>query len=61
MTLNRQSPFVLFSLYMKNDNGVDPEPTGYGGSNGVGMGITLTVSTGTPPTRTYMLKLSGIF
>jgi TonB-dependent starch-binding outer membrane protein SusC len=58
-----QNPFVLFSPYLKNTSGVDPEPTGTGG--GVGGGAVpsraLTINADTPPTKAFIFGLNFNF
>lgn len=60
-----QNPFVLFSPYMKK-GGIDPEATGFGTAGFVQNGgnipnRALTVSTSTPPTRSFILGLNLTF
>ena len=57
-----QNPFVLFSPYLKNTGGVDPEPTGTGG--GIGGSVpsrTLTINANTPPTMSFIFGLNFRF
>ncbi len=53
-----QNPFrALFSPYV-DAGGLDPEPTGRGGSDTQGLGNRLTVGANTPPTRSILFGIS---
>jgi hypothetical protein len=64
-----QNPFLLWSPYVFEHNGVDPEPTGQGGTGIVGTppvrtggnNPTLVISASTPPTRSFIFGLNLTF
>ncbi len=65
-----QNPFLLYAPYVKDHNGVDPEPTGQGATGAVatapslrtgGQNPALIISASTPPTRSYILGLNIAF
>jgi TonB-dependent starch-binding outer membrane protein SusC len=64
-----QNPFLLWSPYVFKYNGVDPEPTGQGGTGIVGTppvrtggpNQTLVISASTPPTRSFIVGLNLTF
>ncbi len=51
--LASQDPFIFFSPYM-DAGGLDPEPTGTGGSSTPGLGNRLTIGLNTPRTTAFM-------
>ncbi|HRJ30074.1 MAG TPA: TonB-dependent receptor [Cyclobacteriaceae bacterium] len=65
-----QNPFLLWSPYVFKHNGVDPEPTGQGGTGIVATGgnfrtggnnPALVISASTPPTRSFIVGLNLTF
>lgn len=65
-----QNPFLLWSPYVSKHRGVDPEPTGQGGTGIVATGgnfrtgganPALVISASTPPTRSFILGLNLTF
>lgn len=65
--ITAQNPFLLYSPYVTKWNGVDPEPTGQGNTGAVATSGTyrttgsnpgLLISTGTPPTRSFIIGLN---
>ena len=60
-----QNPFVLYSPYMRNAGGVDPEATGTGNQGvqnpGNLSGRALTVGLNTPPTRSINIGFNVTF
>lgn len=65
-----QNPFLLWSPYVTKYNGVDPEPTGQGGTGIVATGgnfrtggnnPALVISASTPPTRSFIFGLNLTF
>ncbi|MFO7370784.1 MAG: TonB-dependent receptor [Bacteroidales bacterium] len=62
-----QNPFTLFSPYMKDGDGLDPEATGRGAQGATPTmtgGLTdraLTIGANTPPTRNFLVGLSVRF
>jgi TonB-dependent starch-binding outer membrane protein SusC len=64
-----QNPFLLWSPYVFEHNGVDPEPTGQGNTGIVGTppvrnggnNPTLVISASTPPTRSFIFGLNLTF
>jgi TonB-linked SusC/RagA family outer membrane protein len=65
-----QNPFLLWSPYVTKYNGVDPEPTGQGGTGIVATGGSLrtggnnpalVISASTPPTRSFIFGLNLTF
>lgn len=59
------NPFVLYSPYMRESGGVDPEATGTGNQGiqnpGNLSGRALTIGLNTPPTRTFNIGLNISF
>src|SRR5690606_17081643 len=43
-----QNPFLLFAPYVRDHNGVDPEPTGQGGPGIVATGVNFRTSGANP-------------
>lgn len=65
-----QNPFLLWSPYVRDHNGVDPEPTGQGNSGIVSTGgnfrttgnnPALVIAASTPPTRSFILGVNFTF
>ncbi len=65
-----QNPFLLFSPYVSDYNGVDAEPTGTGTIGGVGIAgnlrtggnnPALIIGPSTPPTRSFLFGLNVTF
>ncbi|MBN8575926.1 MAG: TonB-dependent receptor [Cytophagales bacterium] len=65
-----QNPFLLWSPYVFKHNGVDPEPTGQGGTGIVATGgnfrtggnnPALVISASTPPTRSFIVGINLTF
>jgi TonB-linked SusC/RagA family outer membrane protein len=53
-----QNPFhAFFSSYVK-EGGLDPEPTGFGGTSTPGYGNRLSVGINTPPTRSIIFGIN---
>lgn len=65
-----QNPFLLFAPYVRDHNGLDPEPTGQGNTGAVatapsfrtgGPNPNLIISASTPPTRSFIFGLNISF
>lgn len=65
-----QNPFLLYAPYVTKWNGVDPEPTGQGGTGSVstrgnirtgGPNQNLVISASTPPVRSFIFGLNVTF
>jgi TonB-dependent starch-binding outer membrane protein SusC len=68
--LNALNPMLLWSPYVRDHNGVDPEPTGQGATGIVATGgnfrtggtnPALVISASTPPTRSFIIGLNVSF
>jgi TonB-linked SusC/RagA family outer membrane protein len=53
-----QNPFKAFFSPYVDAGGLDPEPTGRGGSDTAGLGNRLTVGANTPPTRSILFGIN---
>ena len=54
-----QNPFqAMFSPYVNDGNGIDPEASGRGSTNTPGYGNRLSVRVNTPPTRQFIFGIS---
>jgi hypothetical protein len=65
-----QNPFLLYSPFVRDHKGVDPEPTGQGNTGAIatapgirttGQNQQLIISASTPPTKSYIVGLNISF